>query len=242
MNWKFQIETFLLASAAGVVLTLLALCFGTILGVKDIPGWLEIGAVGTSFSCTFLFVLQRRQCYLWGFVTTSLYAALFWQFHLPGSAIVQVYLLGALVYGFFRWGRDADTRRVTRVKSWWWLVYILVSGVTWFGAMLISTSYGNPVPMWDSAILALSILAQWLLDNKKLETWGVWVLVNAIAVPLYWSQGLSLVAAEYVFFLGNAVWGYYEWRKSMNPFDVAIRQGRRLSDTLDRDVHYGQDL
>lgn len=205
---------------------------------------LEVAAVFTSYGSTVLFVLQMRQCYLWGVVTTLLYAELFRQSGLYGSAVVQLYLLGALAYGYFRWGPDGDPRPVTRVRPLaWWLAYLTATGTLFAAASWTSAELGSPVVGADAAILALSILAQWLLDNKKLETWAVWAMLNAVAVYLYWTQGLTLVALQYVYFLGNAVWGFVEWRRSMiesavrsgDPMQLALRQGREIGRLLDLD-------
>lgn len=65
----------------------------------------------------------------------------------------------------------------------------------------------------DSAIFALSALAQFLLDRKKLETWIVWALVNVLSVFVYASQELWLTTALYCGLLANCAWGWSEWRK-----------------------------
>lgn len=234
MDWALQIKTFTVALTASILATVASLAIGVLLLGAEVPGWLEVAAVLTSFGSTFLFVFERRQCYVWGVVTTLLYAMLFLNYQLLGSSIIQLYLMGALVYGYFRWGRDSDTRPVTKVRPLrWWGMYAIVTLSTWSGAVLISESLGNPVPLWDSAILALSILAQWLLDNKKVETWFVWVVINVIAVPLYWSQGLSLVAVQYVVFLINAFYGWYVWTKSMQRSQFEYGVKLFLKDTED---------
>ena len=68
----------------------------------------------------------------------------------------------------------------------------------------------------DSTILAGTILAQFLLDNKKLQTWIVWAIVNVFAIYTYFTAGLSLVAFQYVFFLANTMYGYAMWKRGMN--------------------------
>ena len=52
-------------------------------------------------------------------------------------------------------------------------------------------------PFWDSFVLSVSVLAQFLLLNRKLESWYFWLLVNTVAVPLYCSRGLWLTGALY---------------------------------------------
>lgn len=221
-NWG-EGRVFWAAFSFGNIATIVSTVIGVAMGA-DQPSILELLAVYTSFGSTFLFVLQRRQCYLWGAVSTLLYAELFRRYQLPASGAVQVYLLGALGYGYWRWGPDGNTKRVTWVDSpQTWLLYAIATGVAWTGASFISRLLGSPLSFWDGSILAISILAQWLLDNKKIETWMVWLCLNAIAIPLYWEAGLSLVTVQYVFFAINALWGLYEWGKSMR---IAPKYGR----------------
>lgn len=221
---------------------------------------LELAAVFTSYGSTVLFVLQMRQCYIWGAISTVLYAELFRQSGLYGSASVQLYLLGALLYGYLRWGPDGNPRPVTSVSPLgWWGGYAAASLGLAGLAIWTSTRLSSPVGGLDALVLGGSILAQWLLDNKKLETWIVWALVNVIAVYLYWTQGLTLVALQYVYFLGNAVWGFYEWRASraesarqrlailetggvpgsFSPSAPALARGREISERLSLGVYGG---
>jgi len=43
------------------------------------------------------------------------------------------------------------------------------------------------------------LMAQWLQARKKLENWPAWVVVNTVAIGVYW-QGLRLTAGLYVIF------------------------------------------
>lgn len=97
----------------------------------------------------------------------------------------------------------------------------MITGIAYFAfvetAFLVAAETGTEFPfLWnDSLILVLSLLAQLLLDNKRIETWFVWVLVNLIAIYTYFNQELFIVTLQYVFFLANTIYGWYSWRKSM---------------------------
>jgi nicotinamide mononucleotide transporter len=60
----------------------------------------------------------------------------------------------------------------------------------------------------------LSVIAQYLLALKKLESWFVWMTVNVLAIYVYGTGGTMLLAAQYVLFLGNAFVGAWLWYKS----------------------------
>jgi nicotinamide mononucleotide transporter len=202
----------------GIVLTGLSYIAGIIFGWISIHGfsWLEAFAVLTSYSSTWLCVKERRLNYPLGAVSSAAYAYLFYRTGLLSSAILNAYLVPTLIYGWYRWRKDVITRPVTHVLLKWVPAYAVISGAGYAGAALLSQHSGGTLAWSDSVILAGSILAQFLLDNKKLENWIIWAIVNVFAIYTYATTGLPLVAVQYVFFLGNTVYGYIIWRRSMN--------------------------
>lgn len=183
--------------------------------------WLEFAAVFTSYACTYLCVVQTRWNYPVGVVTTTLYSILFWQFGLIASSVLNACFALYLAYGWFRWRPDTITRPVSNVSLRAFIGHLVITGIAYFAfvetAFLVAAETGTEFPfLWnDSLILVLSLLAQLLLDNKRIETWFVWVLVNLIAIYTYFNQELFIVTLQYVFFLANTIYGWYSWRKSM---------------------------
>lgn len=185
--------------------------------IPDGVNWLEAAAVFTSYACTYLCVRQRRINYPIGAISTAMYCILFVQYGLIASAVLNGYLVFSLIYGWIRWRSDENARPVTHVQPKWWIAYGSVTLAAWGGAMLIVLLLGGVLNPADAVILAGTILAQFLLDNKKIETWFVWAVVNVAAIYVYFSTGLPLAGFQYIFFLANTVYGYIEWRRSMNP-------------------------
>ena len=70
----------------------------------------------------------------------------------------------------------------------------------------------SPEPLWDSSILALSLVATYGQARKRLESWWLWIVVDVISVPLYLRRGLVPTAAVYAVFLELCVLGLREWR------------------------------
>lgn len=204
----------------GTVLTALSYIVGLLVGWITELNLLELFAVFTSYACTYLCVKERRINYPIGAISTAAYAVLFLQNGLLLSAILNAYLVPTLVYGWFRWRKDADTRPVTHVSLKMVPIYLLVAGIGYAGAALISQALGGGMAWADAMILTATILAQFLLDNKKLETWAVWAIVNIFAIYTYSTSGLPLVAFQYIFFLMNTVYGYIIWRRSKRATDT----------------------
>jgi nicotinamide mononucleotide transporter len=194
-------------------------------------GWLPDGinpleafAVYTSYACTWLCVRQRRINYPIGAVSTAAYAVLFWQSDLAASAILNAYLCPYLVYGWFRWRSDDQARPVSRLKLRWLPMYIILTALTYWGAVEIVEGLGGRFAPADALILIGTVLAQMLLDNKKLETWAVWAVVNVAAIYTYFSSGLPLAGFQYVLFLVNTVVGFWMWNRSREWKAVGVRE------------------
>lgn len=203
------------ATVVAAVLTTLSYLVGLAAGWINDLNALEAFAVATSFACTYLCVKQKRINYPIGAVSTAAYAVLFIQEGLVASALLNAYLTPALVYGWFRWRADAVTRPVGFVALRWWPAYVVATGLSYGGAVWLLDALDSRMAPIDATILVGSMLAQFLLDNKKIETWAVWALVNVAAIYTYFTAGLALAGFQYIFFLANTLYGAWSWRQAM---------------------------
>jgi nicotinamide mononucleotide transporter len=79
-------------------------------------------------------------------------------------------------------------------------------------------------PLPDSAVLAFSVLGQLLLMGRRVESWWCWILVNTIAVPLYFARGLSLTATLYVAFWLNAIVSLRHWHRLARDGNATVSE------------------
>lgn len=129
----------------GVALTLLSYVTGLFFGWLSAGSlnWLEVFAVFTSYSCTYLCVKERRINYPIGAISSAAYAILFLQSGLFASAVLNAYLVPTLIYGWIRWRRDAVTHPVSRVQLRMIPAYIAIALIGYGGAALISQGLGG---------------------------------------------------------------------------------------------------
>jgi nicotinamide mononucleotide transporter len=204
------------AIAAALALTWASYQVGLAAGWISAVNWLEAFAVATSYASTVLVIVQRRFNYVVGAASTICYAVLFYRAGLIASALLNLYLTPQLVYGWFRWRRDVETRPVTwLVREWRWVpAYVAATAAAYVGGVLLVRGFGGRLAWADAAILAGSVLAQFLLDNKRIETWFVWIAVNVVAVWTYFTAGLVVAGLQYVAFIVTAVLGFRAWYRS----------------------------
>ena len=142
---------------------------------------------------------------------------MFYDVKLYADVTLQVFFIITSVWGWWNWvhGETKDEElKITRISLLKLLLFTLISIAVTFGyGYLLFRLTDASYPFTDSIILVFSVLAQLLLMERKLENWVFWILVDAVAVPLYASKELYLTAFIYFVFFVNAIWGLFHWLK-----------------------------
>lgn len=189
--------------------------------------------IGTVLGVIGVALMIRQNVWGWpvGIVQVAVYAWVFFEAKLYSDALLQVFFFGIQAYGWWHWlrgkgdtaegagkgGRRGEaslpvTRMRGRAVAGWCLVAALATA-SWGEFMRRSTDAA--LPHWDAFILVASLIAQWWQARKRLECWAGWMIVNVVAVGVYWAKDLRLTAGLYVIFFAMAVAGHLAWRKTM---------------------------
>jgi len=75
-------------------------------------------------------------------------------------------------------------------------------------------------PFLDTFTTGIFFAAMWLMANKKLENWTLWIAGDVVSIPLYFVKGYGFTGIQYLIFLILAVMGYFQWRKQLNPKQI----------------------
>lgn len=216
---KCIIEAFVLAT----IITG-ALLFATHFIMHSSINWIETASVFFSFACTWLCTRQVRFNYVLGVISTTLLSITFWQAGLFGSMALNIYLIPTVIIGWFMWGKDTNPKPVEHVKLKKIALYLLFTAVTWAGALWVIGLFNGNLAVLDGWLLVGTVLAQFLLDRKKIETWIVWIVVNIVSVYVYFQSELYLLAGQFCLFLANAIFAWFQWRKTMKTDEQNIIQ------------------
>lgn len=169
------------------------------------------------FNIISVFFANRNNVHTWwiGIIGGVLYGVMFFEVKLYADVILQGFFILTNLYGWWAWLRGGAQREelpITRIDITQLLLFaVLALAVTIAHGALLHQLTDASFPFIDSAILVLSIIAQFLLMRRKLETWVFWFVVDAIATPLYAAKGLYLTSFIYFLFLLNAIWGLVHW-------------------------------
>jgi nicotinamide mononucleotide transporter len=185
--------------------------------------------IGTVLGVIGVWLMIRQNILGWpvGLVQVAVYAWVFFDARLYSDALLQLAFFIIQAYGWWHWWRArspagaAGSPRelpVTRLGAAATAGAIAAGVVVTAGwGTLMHRTTDAALPYWDAFILVFSLIAQWLQARKKLENWPGWVLVNTVAVGVYWVKDLRLTAGLYVIFWLLALWGWREWRRAMQP-------------------------
>ncbi|GAB1489870.1 nicotinamide riboside transporter PnuC [Opitutaceae bacterium] len=185
---------------------------------------------GTVLGVLGVWLMIRQNIWGWpvGLVQVALYAWIFFGARLYSDAILQLIFFGLQLYGWWHWARARrDPSRVTpelpvtrlAVSTGAMLGVAGLAGTLLWGEFMRRTT-DAALPHWDAFILVFSLIAQWLQARKVLECWLGWIIVNLVAVGVYWVKDLRLTTGLYIVFLGMAVWGWRAWRASEREREV----------------------
>lgn len=180
---------------------------------------LEIFATIFTVLCVVLAVKRSTLQYPIGIIGTILYFFVFREVQLYASAGLQIFFLFVQLYGWWFWlyGDQGKRPKITTLSKQALAAFLGVGLVVsvLFGKGLNLFTNAN-MAVLDSVIFGFSVIAQFFLDRKKIETWFVWAIVNVVSIFVYFGQGLALTGWLYVFLLINTIWGYIEWKKNLN--------------------------
>jgi nicotinamide mononucleotide transporter len=66
------------------------------------------------------------------------------------------------------------------------------------------------------------VLATYLQARRAVESWYVWILVDVISIPVYFSRGLPFFAVLYAVFLVICFFGLRHWLRDLARQAVAV--------------------
>jgi nicotinamide mononucleotide transporter len=146
------------------------------------------------------------------------------------QALLQVFYLAMAAYGWYAWRGGAVGQGATLPVTRWSaarnaLAIATVVGAALLNGRIIAGETGSVVAYVDALVAWASVLATWLVTRKVLENWLYWIVADAIAVVLYWTQGFHATAVLFVIYVVIAVRGYFAWRRDLEQ-GVAVGVAR----------------
>lgn len=181
---------------------------------------------GTFTGLITVWLAARNNIWTWpiGLINVSSFFIIFWQVQLYADMFLQLYFFGMSIYGWIFWYRQKDVLvKISFLNSRDRLIslIIIIAGVVVLG-MLISKIhiyfpdiFEKPAayPYFDAFTTVVSIIASVWMARRIVESWVLWILVDLVAIGLYFLKGIKLVSIEYIIFLLMSIYGLIGWIK-----------------------------
>jgi len=193
----------------------------------------------------YVFLEIRQTIWLWpvGIITSAVYIWVFFTGKLYADMSLQGYYLAISIVGWYWWARGSgvpsessakdgsrvqgsevgrtmkqmkEGLQVTRLKLRTGIILLFIFVLLFSGMWLVLTRLtDSPVPVRDSFITSLSIIATWMLARKIYEHWYLWIVVNTTASVLFLTRGLYPTVILYLIYGIMSFSGLIEWRKTI---------------------------
>jgi nicotinamide mononucleotide transporter len=189
---------------------------------------LEWVAAGLGVINVALVVRRSVWNYPFGLAMVSLYFFVFFEARLYSDALLQIFFFVVQLYGWANWLRAREASGAVPV-GWLaprarigWLLCTLAASLIWGLGMARYTDAAAPIV--DAFIAGFSISAQILMARRKIENWILWILVDIVAVALYFHRDLRPTSALYLLFLILSIAGLIGWRRALPAVQARLER------------------
>jgi nicotinamide mononucleotide transporter len=209
--------------------------------MADISGWILLNyqeILGTITSLLYLYFSVIQNKWLWplGFVSSAIYAYVFFQSGIYADMGLQLYYVVISVYGWFLWvNMQNDNKEHGQIQSVIKTRYLILwlslvtFGIFIFLSQILLHFTNSTIPYFDAFVTALSITATWMLAKKYIEQWLVWIFVDLISTGLYFYKGLYITILLYFIYTIFAVVGYFMWLKTYKKNKIEFLHDNSLA-------------
>ncbi len=194
-----------------------------------------IELIGTLAGLLSVWWATRNNTLTWyiGFVNVLAFLLIFFQVQLYADVLLQVFYLFATAYGLWKWNAQTQQEElsITHIGKRGMLI-TLVSTILLF---FIFFAFTNILPIvfanqqlkppayafTDSLLSAASVVTTLLIARKRIEGWGLWILIDFASVAMYLQKGVLFIAIEYGLFGVLAIAGYVQWKRLKQGYNTS---------------------
>ena len=147
---------------------------------------------------------------------------LMYKVSLLGHILVNLLYTIISLFGWWNWSRRENNDLVVKVSKFTsndftksLLIFFIIVFVAYFAHDFFATNFEGQIKELDILTSGIFVTAMWLMANKKLENWILWIIGNVITIPLYLSSDKIILSIQYIIFTILAIQAYIEWKKSL---------------------------
>ena len=190
---------------------------------------IAIEIIAASFGIASVWYAKKENILVYptGIISTVLYVYICSVYTLYGDLIVNVYYTLLSIYAWYMWKRliNGNELEITKSNKTDMLKAFGIFASTAVFVVLVYLyfdRFDRITDYFDTFTTGVFFAAMWLMANKKIEHWTLWIIGNIISIPLYFVKGLGFSGIQFSIFLILAIQGYFAWKKSLNNRKVIV--------------------
>ncbi|HTR00592.1 MAG TPA: nicotinamide riboside transporter PnuC [Candidatus Acidoferrum sp.] len=180
---------------------------------------LSLEGLAVALAIVYLLLAARESlwCWLCAFVSSAIYVWLCWESKLYMETWLNVFYAVMAVLGWWQWRQGSggsDSRTITTLTTMQHLLFAAIVSVLSLGnGYYLQHNTDAAWPYVDSFITWSSVVVTFLVVRKVLENWLYWILIDGIAIVVYFDRERYLTALLFAGYVVIVVFGYFKWRR-----------------------------
>jgi nicotinamide mononucleotide transporter len=199
-----------------------------------ISEWIEVIATILALIYLYLEVKEKKALWLFGILSSAIYAYVYFDSHFYADFGLMVYYVIISIYGWIHWIKGSQSNStpdltICRITIRQTIKLAIITSII-YGVILLILLYlpqyiglsESSFPYIDAFTSAASIVATWMLSQKILEQWYVWIVVNAICIFMYFAKDLNTTAFLFIIYTIGSVIGLRTWIKNFKATQIHV--------------------
>ncbi len=185
--------------------------------------WLSLlsGCLGVCSVC--LTAQGKIMTFAFGFAQVFTYTYLCYTQRFYGEIAINGYYFVTMIYGVYVWKRrlrkpedGSSDKRLVMPRSLPLRTILFIAAATLVGSWLagwgLSAWTDDTQPYLDAFTTIPALVAQVLMILVYREHWFIWLAVDVLSVALWLRAGDYCMAAQYLFWCANCLYGLRRWK------------------------------
>lgn len=163
----------------------------------------------------YLATKARRLCFLFGLISSLLFVLICGIEKLYFDTAINAYYVVMSVVGWYSWkspeGESFEIRSLGKMKFYYLSVLSLI--LSFLLAFATEHLTDASLPYVDSFTTVFAVLATWMMVERFIQNWILWILADGVSVFLYIVKNHYPMAMLFAVYTVIAVLGYLNWKK-----------------------------
>ncbi len=168
-----------------------------------------------------------------GMVSVALLFFLFFQVQLYPDMFLQGFFFITNAIGWWRWShpeKGEENQKKELKISYMQIKQLSLVSLGGIGGTLVMGFLASNLNDWapslfskpsafpylDSFVTVMSVFVTFLMIQKKVECWILWIIIDVVATGIYFAKGIKFLGLEYLIFCFVAGFGLWNWIREYN--------------------------